>query len=309
MVMPLALLALFSVLMRTAQRIIASQFYEQVLRPSVVILGAGAIVLAGTKLTATSALAVTTLAAFGALAVLLLHFRAVYAAIRKARPHFGPWRQWFAVSLPMLLMGVVQEVMNHVEVILLGILASARDAGLFAASWRLASFVPFAFVALSMMAAPLTASAYERRAFDELNRVSALVARVGFGFALLVTLVLLAAGKWLLGLFGAEFVAAYPVLAVLLAGGVVNAFTGIVGYLMILTGRERQALAVFAGALALSVALNLFLIPRFGAPGAAISSSSATAAWNLAMLVYVRCTIGIDASALALRPRLAAPGL
>jgi O-antigen/teichoic acid export membrane protein len=99
------------------------------------------------------------------------------------------------------------------------------------------------------------------------------------------------------------------VLAVLLAGGVVNAFTGIVGYLMILTGRERQALAVFAGALALSVALNLFLIPRFGAPGAAISSSSATAAWNLAMLVYVRCTIGIDASALALRPRLAAPGL
>jgi hypothetical protein len=34
--------------------------------------------------------------------------------------------------------------------------------------------------------------------------------------------------------------------------------------------------------------------------GAAIASSSATAAWNLAMLVYVRRTLGIDASALAL---------
>jgi O-antigen/teichoic acid export membrane protein len=54
-----------------------------------------------------------------------------------------------------------------------------------------------------------------------------------------------------------------------------------------------------------SVVLNLLLIPRLGAVGAAIASSSATAAWNVAMLVYVRRTIGIDASALALAPKFA----
>jgi O-antigen/teichoic acid export membrane protein len=80
----------------------------------------------------------------------------------------------------------------------------------------------------------------------------------------------------------------------------VNAFTGVVAYFTTLTGRERQGLVIFAVALVLSIALNLLLIPGFGAVGAAIASSSATAAWNLAMLVYVRRTLGIDASALAL---------
>lgn len=55
----------------------------------------------------------------------------------------------------------------------------------------------------------------------------------------------------------------------------------------------------------LSIALNLLLIPRFGAVGAAIASSSAIAVWNFAMLLYVRRTIGIDATALALTPKFA----
>ena len=303
MVMPLALLALFSVLMRTACRIVASQFYEQMLRPLLVIAGIGTVAASGAIITAADALMITTLAAFVTLAGLLIHFRAAFSDTWHERPDLRAWRQWLAVSIPMLVMGVVQELMNYVEVIFLGLLADAQQAGLFAASWRVASLVPFMFVGLSTMGAPLIASAHERGAFDEMRRVSTLVARLGFASAALGALALLLFGRWLLGLFGSEFVAAYPVLAVLLVGGAVNALTGMVGYLMILTGRERIALVIFTGALALSIVLNLVFIPRWGALGAAIASSSATTAWNLAMLVFVRRTIGIDASALALRPR------
>ena len=153
------------------------------------------------------------------------------------------------------------------------------------------------------MAGPLIAAAYERGAGDELYRVSSIVARIGFVFALVSAMALYVLAKPLLALFGHEFGQGSRVLAVLLLGGVVNAFTGVVAYLLTLTGRERHALAIFAGALALSVGLNLLLIPRFGAVGAAVASSSATAAWNLAMLVYVRRVIGIDASALGLPVR------
>jgi O-antigen/teichoic acid export membrane protein len=92
---------------------------------------------------------------------------------------------------------------------------------------------------------------------------------------------------------------------VLLLGGIVNAFTGVVAYFMLLTGHERQALAIFVGALVVSIALNVVLIPKYGAFGAAIASSSALAAWNLAMWAYVRRTVGIDASAIARPPRTA----
>jgi O-antigen/teichoic acid export membrane protein len=196
--------------------------------------------------------------------------------------------------------------MNQMEVILLGHLATATDAGLFAAAWRLASLTPFALAALASIAGPQIASSYHRGAIDELAGVSRLIARLGLLIAIATAALLVLFGRPLLDLFGPEFDAAYPALIALTIGGLVNAFTGVVAYMMTLTGRERPALIIFAGALAISLLLNLALIPRFGALGAAIASSSATAAWNLAMLAYVRRRLGIDTSALALPRRAVA---
>jgi O-antigen/teichoic acid export membrane protein len=302
LVPPLALLSLFSVLLRTARRIVAAQFYEQVLRPALLIAGLAAVVFAGLAVSAPSAMALTTIAAATALLVLLVQLGRVLRSANPAPPRYDEWRQWIAVSVPMLMLGVVQELMNQIDIILLGQITDASQAALFAASWRLASMVPFALIGLAMMAGPLIAAAHDRGSTEEMHRVSSIVARAGFAFAVIGAFILFAFGKPLLGLFGRDFVAAYPVLLILLLGGIVNAFTGVVAYLMLLTGHERQALAIFAGALVLSVALNLLFIPPFGAVGAAVASSSALAAWNLAMLVYVRRTIGIDASALALAP-------
>jgi O-antigen/teichoic acid export membrane protein len=300
----LALLALFSVVIRTARRVIAAQFYEQVLRPLLLILGvAAATLVAHVRLTPGSALAITTFAALAALIGLLVQLRWVLGSSRHHMPSYGGWRQWLAVSVPLLMMGVLQELMNQIDIILLGSLAGHREAALFAASWRLASLVPFALIALATMAGPLVAAAHERGATDELNRIAHVVARAGFAFAVVVAVLLYFGGEWLLGLYGAEFTAAHDVLATLLVGSIVNAFTGIVAYFMTLTGHERQAVVIFAIALVISVALNLYLIPAYGAWGAAVASSGGLAAYNLMMLVYVRRIVGIDASALGLRPR------
>ena len=302
LVAPLALLALFSALMRASGRILASQAYDQMLRPALLAGLAATLTWTGMRMTSSSALMVTTLAAAGALLALMIESTRVFAGTGSTIS-YSEWRSWAAVSVPMLLMSVVQELMNHLEVILLGVLGNQSQAGLFAASWRLASFVPFVFIGLATVAGPLIVSAYNRGAREELVRISALVSRIGLAFAVVTAALLAVLGGWLLGLFGPEFVTARQVLLILLIGGVANAFTGVVGPLMILTEHERQALAIFAGALALSIILNLALIPSFGAVGAAIASASATTAWNFAMLIYVRRKVGIDASALALRPR------
>ena len=305
LVPPLALLALFSVVLRTARRIVAAQFYEQVLRPALIIGGLGMGYAAGIRFAPSSAMALTAIASAIALLGLYLQLSRVLRPAISASPSYDEWRQWIAVSIPMLMLGVIQELMNQVDILLLGQLADAPQAALFAASWRLASLVPFALVALAMMSGPVIAAAHDRAATDEMHRASSVVARAGFGFALVGAMIVYALGKPLLGLFGPEFVAAHSVLAVLLLGGIVNAFTGVVAYFMLLTGHERQALAIFVGALVVSIALNVVLIPKYGAFGAAIASSSALAAWNLAMWAYVRRTVGIDASAIARPPRTA----
>jgi O-antigen/teichoic acid export membrane protein len=149
----------------------------------------------------------------------------------------------------------------------------------------------------------MIASAYHRRALGELGRLASLTAKIGLAFAIVAAIGLVVAGPLLLSLFGGEFTAAYPVLVVLIAGGLVNAFTGVVAYLLTLTGHEVQALVTFALALAANIILNLLLIPHWGPVGAAAASTSSTILWNVAMVVYVRRRLGIDASALGLEPR------
>jgi O-antigen/teichoic acid export membrane protein len=304
LLVPLALMAFYSVVLRAARWIVSSQLFEQMVRPTVVIVGIAIARLAHFGLTPASAMGLTAAAAVVALLGLVFQTRRALRPAVLHAPDYANWRRWLAVSLPLLMVGVVQEMMNQIDILLLGQLSDEGQAALFAASWRIASLVPFALVALGTMAGPLIASAYERGLSTEMHRVSTLVARFGFGFAIVSASFLYLLAGPLLGMFGRGFVAGEGVLSILLIGGIVNAFTGVVAYFTTLTGRERQGLIIFAGALILSIVLNVLLIPGFGAVGAAIASSSATIAWNLALLVYVRRTIGVDASAVGLAPRV-----
>ena len=186
---------------------------------------------------------------------------------------------------------------------MLGYLASVREAGLFAAAWRVASLASFAVAAMTTVSGPLIASSYGKGDLDSLGRIARSTARIGFGAALLISVPLAVIGGLILRLFGPEFPGAYPALLILLLGGLANAFTGAVAYLMTMTGRHSHALAIFAGALGGSAILNVLLIPPFSIVGAAIASTVGTLGWNLAMLIYVRRAMGIDASAMALAPR------
>ena len=90
---------------------------------------------------------------------------------------------------------------------------------------------------------------------------------------------------------------------ILLVGGVINAFTGSVGYYLLMTGKQAAALKIIAGSLLVSAALNTLLIPGYGIVGSAIASVVAVSCWNLSMLIYVRRVLGIDASAIGLKAK------
>ncbi|HXG80632.1 MAG TPA: oligosaccharide flippase family protein [Sphingomicrobium sp.] len=304
MVIPLlALLGWVSALVRTAHRIFASQFYEQVLRPALLIATLGLLAAAGRAVNADLAMIVTGLTVGVATLGVMLHARSAYAGLAPARPSFEHRREWLSVSWILFLMAVVQELLNQVDVILLGLIGNAEQAGHFAAAWRLASLVPFGLVALATVSGPLIASAHARNDLGEMARIARLTARFGSLFGAMLALLLAALGQSALSLFGPGFDRAYPALLVLLAGGLVNSFTGIVGYMLVLTGHQRAALAILAGALLISFSLNLALIPMLGALGSAIASSAALVAWNLAMAATVRSKFGIDATALGRRPK------
>lgn len=112
------------------------------------------------------------------------------------------------------------------------------------------------------------------------------------GIACIVLVVLLVGGDRLLGAFGSGFLAARPVLGLLILGQVVNAFCGPTGVLLSMTGRQRLASrALWLGAI-VNVILNVLLIPRYGVTGAALATVISTTTWNAALVYLVRRELG-----------------
>lgn len=303
LVFALAHLAWFSALIRTANRIFESQAYEQMLRPMLLIVGLGIVALLGRSLDATAAMALTFASALVALAGIAFQARRLFSRPLVALPDFTERPMWMSMSWMVFLMSLAQESMNQLEVILLGILADATAAAHFSAAARLASLVPFGLVAIVTISGPAIASAFRRNDAAELALIARLNSRFSFAFACVVGAILALVGPWALRGFGPSFDEAYPALLILLIGGLANAFTGSVGYYLSLTGHQRAALTILAGAALLSLALNIMLIPQLGTIGSAFASSVAMIFWNGAMLVYVRRMLGIDTSAIGLRPR------
>lgn len=303
LVFPLAAMGWLSSVIRSFDRIFASQAAEQLFRPALLILLLGIVWAAGAKLGALLALWLTLVAVAVPLAVLAAQVRRQVAAMRSGPPDVSESNLWMAVSWPLFLLSLFQEAINQIDLILLGILKDAASAAHFAGSIRLSSLASFGLVAIATVSAPKIAVACERGDRFELARLARVSARISLAFAIAVVVPLLLFGKLALSMFGPSFPATYPVLAILLVGAMLNAFTGNVANFMLMTGHQGAAAAIIAFALAVAAVLDILLIPDLGAIGAAIGSVGGLASWNLVMLVYVRRNLGIDASAIALRPR------
>jgi O-antigen/teichoic acid export membrane protein len=83
------------------------------------------------------------------------------------------------------------------------------------------------------------------------------------------------------------------VLSILAIGQFVNVITGSVGYLLTMCGYERLQRNNFAVCAVLSVLLNVLLVPRMGAIGAAIATAATLAVQMLIAAAIVWRKLGV----------------
>jgi O-antigen/teichoic acid export membrane protein len=115
-------------------------------------------------------------------------------------------------------------------------------------------------------------------------------------------------GTTLLGWFGPSFPSAYPVLLILTSSSVMAANVGILaGFLLTLTGHERQAATLVVGSAILNLTLSLLMTRAFGAIGTA-SATAATMFLRSALLaVYCWKLLGIRVVPIGSRLALSSP--
>jgi len=204
----------------------------------------------------------------------------------------------FIVYAVMAAFSVMHMLLANIDVLMVGSLTGTQDAGIYAVAARIAVFVIFALTAVNAIAAPVITELYEKGDHQGLQFMLTKYARINAVFAVVVTGGFYLLGDYILRWFGTPFSAAYAALMVLCAGHVVNAAAGSVGFLLTMTGHEKQALYILIMTVLVNIALNALMIPLWGITGAAIATALSTVLWNGIMWGYARRRLGLDTAAI-----------
>ncbi len=289
-----ALSTLRQAALRGLKRVFLADLPDGVVRPILIILLLGAWWLyRPNTLTAGNAMLIQAIAA--GVAFIWggkLLFSSLPPAVRATPPIFEG-AHWLHTAFPMFLISSMHVALKQTDLLMIGAMLPARETGIYSVAVRLSDLAVFGLSAANAICAPMISEYFHARKTDELQRVVRLAARISFGFTAFVTLVMLLFNHFILGIFGPEFQNARNALLILFAAQMVNALTGPVGYLMIMTGHQARAAYINATAVAANVILNLSLIPRYGIEGAAFSTAFSIVLWNVWMWLFVRRRLGI----------------
>jgi len=158
---------------------------------------------------------------------------------------------------------------NKFGLLLLGVWATESEVGIYGAALRVALLTSFIQVAINSIVSPKIASLYEAGNHEELERVARYAVKVSTILATPPLLMFTFVPDLVLWVFGSEFMTGAVSLTVLAIAQFINVSTGPVGYLLIMTGREKKMRNVDILATGTAVILYFTLIPGYGAFGAA----------------------------------------
>lgn len=253
---------------------------------------AGAVVL-GLDLGATAAMAAS------AAAVWLAMLGQMLVLNDRLRLHIEPGpkqydlRGWLAISLPILLVESFYLLLSYTDVLVLQQFRSSEEVGIYFAVVKTLALVSFIHYAMSATTAHRFA---EYHALGDKVRLSAYVAHAikwTFWPSLAATLVLLALGKPLLFLFGAQFTAGYDIMFIAAIGLVVRAAIGPVERLLNMLGQQRACAMAYAAAFVMNLVLCILLVPQFGGHGAAAATSLSLAFETVLLFRIVKQRLGL----------------
>ena len=282
--------------LRGLQKVVAGQVPEFVLRPGLLLVLVGVLALAArTQLAASQAMAAHVLAAalaFAAGAWLL--WRGTPVAVRRAHP-YREGQAWLASMMPLALLAGMQVINQQASILILGLFGPADQVGIYRVAVQMAMLASFALDPINVVVAPRFARLHARGEIAALQRLATASARLVLGLNLVATVGFVLLAEPFLGLvFGSAYVAAYAPLLILLVGQFVNSAVGPVGFLLNMTGHERDSARAVAIAAAVNGALNLLLVPIWGSNGAAMAAAVSVIASNALLCWAVRKRLGIN---------------
>lgn len=280
--------------LRGLHRVVIGQLPELALRPGLMLLFVGALAVMRGELSPPQVMALHVSASFLTLAIgICLLWSHVPKTLRCAKPVLDTHR-WLFSTMTFALISGLALLNNQASTVILGVFDTSASVGRFRVASQVAGLASFGLQATNMVVAPRIADLWARGEKPRLQSLVTRSAQVVVGLSLVIATLFAVAGRpFFRLLFGQDFEGAFIPLLILLVGQVANSAAGPVGYLLNMTGYERETIVGMGVGVGLNLILSLTLVPTWGIVGASIASAASIAVWNSLLWWRVRQRLGI----------------
>ena len=205
------------------------------------------------------------------------------------------FQEIFRTTLPIWMVVVSQQLSQWGGQFISSVYVAKEELALLAIAMRIAMLVPMILTAVNMVVSPKFAALHHQGETKKTEDVLAESLKLLGAVSLFVFLVMVVFGGDVLRVFGHQYVEAGGLLSILVCGQLVNALTGPIGKLLMMSGFEKDVRNSSMIVAALGLALAPFLIAQYGVFGAAIATALTISAQNIALacLVHYRFQINI----------------
>jgi len=276
-----------------------SQFPEHIVRPGLVLICASLLWLLspGDTISVSSFLTIYV-------GALIVEGLVAAAALRR----FAPFRlrdgmsgrlsrSHRALAFSALSFGALASahmINGNLDVIMLGLLASEAETGIYKAASIVADLVSLGLTVVSAVLMPQIAGLHALGEAEALQRLVSKAARQITLFASLGAALQIGTGMFVLSIgFGDSYAGGYPALVILTLGQLLGALFGPVALVLNMTGHERLTLFMTGVSVLSNGVLNSVLIPLYGIEGAALATATSLLLWNLLLVIALKRRTGL----------------
>jgi O-antigen/teichoic acid export membrane protein len=191
------------------------------------------------------------------------------------------FKEKFWIGISLFIAAFASLIRGYADTFILGRYASIEEVGIYRNAFKVATVTRIALIALLIPAAPKFAELFSQGKMEELRKSAQFVTKIIFWCSAPILAVVILAAPLIMSVFGSEFIEGSKALIILAIGQFINAATGPVNNIIIMTGRQKLNRNIMVSATAVAIMLDLILIPRFGAVGAASVNTLGVMIMNL----------------------------
>jgi O-antigen/teichoic acid export membrane protein len=261
-------------------------YFQNILRPLIGIILMSAVIFL--SLSFSWVLWSYALSFFVTLIALLFFTKNKISKFIRATRYSAVTKDIISFSLPVLGAGILSQMLDQTDTILLGYFEPAASVGQYTAALRLAQFIPIISMSVGFIYLPVATRFFSQNKICEISALYTMITKWTFLLTLPFFLsIFFAPNLMLLLSFGAKYIMAKLPLQILSIGFFLHVSLGLNAMTCIALGKPKMVFFCQFITLVTNFLLDLLLIPQYGITGAAIASSISLVLNNILLTSFV----------------------